>query len=61
MYVFSAELWQYDGPSAWYFVSLPPDIADDIRAEFGAQAGWLRLNQGCSRGPIDAVDHVAVP
>ena len=38
MYVFSAELWQYDGPSAWYFVSLPPDIADDIRAEFAAQA-----------------------
>ncbi len=39
MYVFSAELWQYDGPSAWYFLSLPPDIADDIRAAFGAQAG----------------------
>jgi hypothetical protein len=38
MYVFSAELWQYDGPGAWYFLSLPPDIADDIRAEFGAQA-----------------------
>ena len=39
MYVFSAELWQFDGPSAWYFVSLPPDVADDIRAEFAAQAG----------------------
>ena len=38
MYIFSAELWQYDGPSAWYFISLPPDIADDIRAEFAAQA-----------------------
>jgi hypothetical protein len=38
MYVFSAELWQYDGPSAWYFVSLPPDIADDIRAKFATQA-----------------------
>jgi hypothetical protein len=38
MYVFNAELWQYDGPGAWYFLSLPPDIADDIRAEFGAQA-----------------------
>jgi hypothetical protein len=38
MYVFSAELWQYAGPSAWYFVSLPPDVADDIRARFGAQA-----------------------
>jgi hypothetical protein len=38
MYVFSAELWQYDGPSAWCFVSLPPDIADDIRAKFATQA-----------------------
>ncbi|HJY43326.1 MAG TPA: DUF1905 domain-containing protein [Propionibacteriaceae bacterium] len=38
MYVFSAELWQYDGPAAWYFVSLPPDITDDIRARFGADA-----------------------
>jgi Domain of unknown function (DUF1905) len=38
MYVFSAELWQYDDPGGWYFVSLPPDVADDIRAKFGAQA-----------------------
>jgi Domain of unknown function (DUF1905) len=38
MYIFSAELWQFDGPGAWYFVSLPPDVADDIRARFGAQA-----------------------
>jgi hypothetical protein len=38
MYAFSAELWQFDGPGAWYFVSLPPDLADDIRAKFGAQA-----------------------
>ena len=37
MYVSSAELWQY-GPSASYFLSLPPDLADDIRAEFGSQA-----------------------
>lgn len=38
MYVFSGELWQFDGPGAWYFISLPPDVADDIRARFGAQA-----------------------
>jgi hypothetical protein len=38
MYVFSAELWQYDGPGAWYFVSLPPDLTDDIRAKFGVRA-----------------------
>ena len=38
MYAFRAELWQYDGPGGWYFVSLPADVADDIRAKFGAQA-----------------------
>ena len=37
VYAFRAELWQYEGPGAWYFVSLPPDIADDIRAKFGPQ------------------------
>jgi Domain of unknown function (DUF1905) len=38
MYVFSAELWRFDGPGGWHFISLPPDVADDIRARFGAQA-----------------------
>ena len=38
MYAFRAELWQYDGPAAWHFISLPPDVADDIRAKFGPQA-----------------------
>ena len=38
MYTFRAELWQYDGPAPWYFVSLPPDVADDIRARFGPLA-----------------------
>jgi hypothetical protein len=38
VYAFRAELWQYDGPGAWYFVSLPPDVADDIRARYGAQS-----------------------
>jgi hypothetical protein len=38
VYAFRAELWQYEGPAAWYFVSLPLDVADDIRARFGTQA-----------------------
>ena len=38
MYAFRAELWQYEGPGAWYFVSLPTEVADDIRAKFGPQA-----------------------
>jgi hypothetical protein len=29
-YRFTAPLWEYDGPAAWFFVSLPPDIADEI-------------------------------
>jgi hypothetical protein len=27
---FVAELWRYPGAAAWYFVTLPHDIADDI-------------------------------
>jgi hypothetical protein len=27
---FTADLWRYTGEAAWYFVTLPHDIADDI-------------------------------
>jgi hypothetical protein len=30
-YSFEAELWLYPGEAGWHFVTLPPDIADDIR------------------------------
>jgi hypothetical protein len=29
-YRFSAEVWRHDGEAAWYFVTLPGDIADEI-------------------------------
>ncbi len=29
-YEFGAELWRYPGGAAWYFVTLPTDVADDI-------------------------------
>ena len=29
-YEFTADLWRYTGQAAWYFVTLPHDIADDI-------------------------------
>jgi Domain of unknown function (DUF1905) len=38
VYAFRAELWQYEGPAAWHFVSLPLDVADDIRARVGTHA-----------------------
>ena len=27
---FTADLWRYTGTAAWYFVTLPHDVADDI-------------------------------
>lgn len=38
-YRFAAELWEWDGPAAWHFVSLPEDVADDIEERFGHSAG----------------------
>lgn len=29
---FDAELWLHDGEAAWHFVTLPPDLSDDIAA-----------------------------
>ncbi len=39
-FAFEAEIWQYDGPAAWCFVTLPPSAAAEIAAnipqrEFG--------------------------
>ena len=31
-YDFTAELWRHEGETAWYFVTLPHDVADDIEA-----------------------------
>jgi hypothetical protein len=40
-YRFDAELWRHDGDAAWYFVTLPFDIADDIEERYGrAAAGF---------------------
>jgi hypothetical protein len=29
---FAAPLWVWEGPAAWYFVTVPVEVADDIRA-----------------------------
>jgi hypothetical protein len=42
-YDFDAELWQWqhqDGPGSWYFVTMPADLADDVRHESGPPAGF---------------------
>ena len=32
MFTFSAEAWQNPGGAGWHFVTLPPEVADEIRA-----------------------------
>lgn len=38
-YTFRAELWEWQGPASWHFVSLPEDVTDDIDDRFGHLAG----------------------
>lgn len=43
-YEFSARTWQHSPPGGWHFVSLPADMAKEIRENFGWQEeGWGRL------------------
>lgn len=43
-YVFSAKTWQYPGPAGWHFVSLPEEMAKEIRENLKWQEeGWGRL------------------
>lgn len=38
-FTFAADVWLHEGSSAaWHFLSLPPDVADDIEAEWGHRA-----------------------
>jgi hypothetical protein len=41
-WTFDAELWRWDGPAAWIFISIPEDVADDIAdlAETMPRAGF---------------------
>ncbi len=43
-YQFTAEVWRYEGPNGWYFVSLPAKYSAEIRKLFGdEEEGWGRL------------------
>ncbi len=36
---FEAPLWRYDGPAAWYFITLPKELGADIKDAFGGMTG----------------------
>lgn len=53
-YSFSGNIWQYDGPNGWYFVSLPQDIAKEIRENLKWQEeGWGRLKASAEIGTYE--------
>ena len=41
-HVFRAELWEHspEGPGSWHFVTLPVELAEDIRFEAGPTGGF---------------------
>jgi hypothetical protein len=43
-YEFTAKPWQYSGPAAWHFISLPKKLAKEIRKDLKSEEeGWGRL------------------
>jgi Domain of unknown function (DUF1905) len=36
-FTFTAEVWHYEGEAPWHFVTLPADVADEIRARTAGQ------------------------
>ncbi|MFN7161330.1 MAG: DUF1905 domain-containing protein [Candidatus Gracilibacteria bacterium] len=50
-FTFSAQIWIYEGPASWHFVSLSVDISKDVKAHFhGASRGWGSLPVNVSIG-----------
>jgi len=42
-YEFAARPWQYNGPGGWHFISLPTNLAKEIRNALKSEEGWGRL------------------
>ena len=40
MWEFTSTLWLYPGDGGWHFVTLPPDVADDIDQVVGERGGF---------------------
>ncbi|WP_298220777.1 DUF1905 domain-containing protein [Flavobacterium sp.] len=48
---FSSTSWQHNAPGGWYFVSVPEDIAKEIRENLKWQEeGWGRLKAAAKIG-----------
>lgn len=51
---FTAEVWDYQGGGSWHFVTLPADVADDIRSRtVGRTRGFGSVPVAVSIGTSD--------
>lgn len=50
-YEFESKIWQHNMPNGWYFISLPIEIATEIRSQLKWQEeGWGRLKASARIG-----------
>ena len=50
-YAFAAEIWLYEGDAPWHFVTLPVDVADELRARTaGTRRGFGSIRVRASLG-----------
>ena len=47
---FNARLWLYSGDAPWHFVTLPADVADEVRAVTGPRRGFGSVRVRASIG-----------
>ncbi|MEO7978381.1 DUF1905 domain-containing protein [Flavobacterium sp.] len=53
-YEFTEKAWQHSSPGGWYFVSLPTEMAQEIRNTFKSEEeGWGRLKAAARIGKSD--------
>jgi len=53
-YKFTAKLWAYGGPNSWYFISMPVNLAEEIRENLrSAEEGWGRLKATAKIGSAE--------
>jgi hypothetical protein len=37
---FTAPLWRWEGDGGWYFITVPPDLSDDLEDAHGGHRGF---------------------
>lgn len=51
---FEAEIWAWQGKASWYFVTVPPALADLVRAEaLAAFRGWGSVRVSARAGGLN--------